>query len=166
VLWWPVAVGSLAWLLLLHNHPIDQQSWAIEFGPLLWTACLAGLFVMLLRNGVGDRAHRAAWAVAALGAGLNLLVVSVNGGYMPQSAEARVVTRGATIDATGQPQLRNVRAMNDATVLGGLGDILAEPFWFPKANVVSIGDVLLGLGIAWWAFSVTANRSITRREEA
>lgn len=165
-MWWPVAVGSLAWLLLLHNHPIDQQAWAIELGPLLWTACLAGLFVMLLRNGVGDRAHRAAWAVAALGAGLNLLVVSANGGYMPQSAEARVLARGATIDATGQAQLRNVRPIDDATVLGGLGDVLAEPAWFPKANVVSIGDVLLGLGIAGWAFSVTRKRPITTREEA
>ena len=121
---------------------------------------------MLLRNGVGDRAHRAAWSVAALGAGLNLLVVSANGGYMPQSAEARVLTRGATIDATGQAQLRNVRPMDDATVLGGLGDVLAEPAWFPKANVVSIGDVLLGLGIAGWAFSVTRKRPITTREEA
>jgi hypothetical protein len=51
-----------------------------------------------------------------------------------------------------------VKPMDESTQLGGLGDVIAEPTWLPKANVISIGDALLAVGLASWAFGVTRRR--------
>jgi hypothetical protein len=147
-------------LLVLHNPPIDHQPWAIEFGPLVWSLCLAALFAMLVRNCVRNRAYRGAWLVAAVGAGLNVLVVAANGGYMPQSAEARIAVRGSPIVTTGEAKLWNVQPIDASTRLPVLGDVIAEPRWLPGANVISVGDLLLGAGLTWWAFSVTRRKRV------
>ncbi|HEV7665105.1 MAG TPA: DUF5317 family protein [Chloroflexota bacterium] len=158
VRWWFVAVASLGLQLILHNQPVDHQPWAITFGPLIWLACLSGLLAVLARNAVAStaRATRLAWTVAAVGVGLNLLVVAANGGFMPQSSDARSSTRGA-VAATDERRLRNVRPMSGETQLNALGDVIAEPTWLPNANVISIGDVLLGIGLGAWAFVTTSD---------
>ena len=157
VRWSTAAIVALALLLVLHNHPIDQQQWAIDFGPLIWTACLAALFAVVVRNCIASREQRGAWLIAAVGVGLNLLVVAANGGYMPQSTDARMVAFGKPLQAD-TAQLRNVKPMDDSARLMFLGDILAEPSWLPKANVISVGDVLLAVGLTAWAFGVTRRR--------
>jgi hypothetical protein len=157
---WPlVALGSLLIQLLLHNPPADQQPWAIAWGPMIWTSCLAALFAVLLRNAFASRVTRYPWLLAALGVGLNLLVVVANGGFMPQSADARVASRGASVTVTQstEPRLRNIVPMTDQTQLSLLGDVIPEPSWLPNSNVVSIGDLLLGSGLAWWAFVITTS---------
>ena len=156
-----MALASLALQLFLHNPPIDRQPLALTWGPLVWTGCLAALLAVLIRNLIVNRTMRGPWLVAAIGVGLNLLVVVTNGGYMPQSEEARLVTRGApqaTVQSA-EPHLRNVLAMSPETHLNVLGDVIPEPAWLPKGNVISIGDVLLGSGLAWWAFLLTASSS-------
>jgi hypothetical protein len=90
--------------------------------------------------------------------GLNLLVVFANAGYMPQSPEARLEVRGAPAQSVTESRLRNVLPMTDSTQLGVLGDVIPEPGWLPNANVISIGDLLLGTGLAVWAFNVTRRR--------
>jgi hypothetical protein len=157
VSWSLVALASLGLQLVLHNAPIDRQPWAITYGPLVWMACLAGLLAMLVRNCVANPATRAAWAVAAVGVGLNLLVVASNGGYMPQSADARATVHGLLTEQA-EPRLRNIVTLDDESRLGFLGDVIAQPAWLPNANVISLGDLLLGAGLAWWAFLVTAGR--------
>ena len=157
---WPlVALGSLVIQLLLHNPPADHQPWAIAWGPMIWTSCLAALFAVLLRNAFATKVSRFPWLLAALGVGLNLLVVVANGGFMPQSADARVAVRGAalTVTQSSEPRLRNIMPMTDQTQLGLLGDVIPEPSWLPNANVISIGDLLLGSGLAWWAFVITSS---------
>jgi Family of unknown function (DUF5317) len=160
VAWWPVAFASLAAQLVLHNPPVDRQHWAIEFGPLIWVTCLSALLVVLVRNALAHREHRAAWTIAALGVGLNLLVVTANAGYMPQSADARQAVHGAPAQTTAESRLRNVMPMNESTQLGALGDVIPEPAWLPNANVVSLGDLLLGAGLAIWAFKVTSRKRL------
>jgi hypothetical protein len=159
VRWSGVALASLALLLLLHNHPIDRLEWAIAWGPAIWTICLAVLCAVLVRNALADKALRGPWAVAALGVALNVLVVAANGGFMPQSVDARLTSRGTPIQ-DADIQLKNVRPMTEETRLNFLGDVIPEPAWLPKTNVISIGDLLLGFGLAWWAFAVTRRRSI------
>jgi hypothetical protein len=162
VYWSSVALGSLALQLILHNPPTDRQPWAITWGPLVWIACLAALLSVLARNAIANPAVRGAWAMAALGVGLNLLVVVANGGFMPQSAEARMTTRGGREAITqsntndDEPRLRNVVVMTAETRLNVVADVIPEPPWLPSTNVISIGDVLLGSGLACWAFLVTA----------
>ena len=159
---WAFALGSLVIQLILHNPPVDRQPWALAYGPLIWAICLLALVVVLALNAVRQPATRAAWVIAALGVGLNLAVVAANGGYMPQSADARSVSRGTTlVQADGR--LRNVIMMSDETRLNVLGDALPEPAWLPNANVVSVGDVLLGLGLGLWVYGVTRPRGTAIR---
>jgi Family of unknown function (DUF5317) len=147
--WWPLAAAAFAVQLILFNHPLDQQAWAIAWGPAIYLMSMLVVCGVLLANGLRSPATSWPWIVAALGVGLNMLVVSANGGYMPQSVEAREVA-GRRIDrpdARGA-QLTNVHPMTSDSQLAFLGDIIPEPDWMPMANVISVGDVLLSFGIA------------------
>jgi hypothetical protein len=43
--------------------------------------------------------------------------------------------------------------MSSDSRLPWLGDILPLPSWLPRANVLSIGDVVLALGVGGWIFA-------------
>lgn len=154
--WWLPALGALGLQLFLYNPPIDSQAWALAYGPYLFILAKAVLVAVLVKNALGDGAFKYAWGIAAVGVALNLLVVAANDGYMPQSAEARVMSRGTTLlDSETMPRLHNVKPIDDSTRLVFLADVLAQPTWMPRANVISIGDVLLAGGLGIWAFQVT-----------
>ncbi len=156
VRWWPLALLALALQLVLYNPPIDTQPWALAYGPYLFILAKAVLTAVLLKNALSAPAHNFAWYMAALGVALNLLVVAANGGYMPQSAEARVISRGSTlVENEAAPRLHNVKPIADDTRLTFLGDVLAQPTWMPRSNVISIGDLFLAGGLGLWAFQVT-----------
>jgi hypothetical protein len=126
-------------------------------GPAIWVVSLAGFVAVLVRNSLSANCARAAFGIAALGVAANLFVVLANDGYMPQSPEARLTARGATLDVLdAAPRLHNVVPSGPETRFGWLGDVIAEPAWLPRANVVSIGDVVLSAALACWAFRVIA----------
>ena len=81
------------------------------------------------------------WLVA-LGAASNLLAIVANGGIMPASPEAV-----SALEPVGGEGFSNSVVVADP-VLRPLTDIFALPPWLPFANVFSIGDVLIGVGIA------------------
>jgi Family of unknown function (DUF5317) len=107
---------------------------------------LAAVVVAAGRNGLVQGAARTPWFLAALGVGLNVLVVLANGGLMPQSRDAL-----HSVGGTPRPEhrLTNVAPLTDETRLPWLGDIIPEPGWLPLTNVVSVGDLLLSVGAAW-----------------
>jgi hypothetical protein len=77
----------------------------------------------------------------AVGAALNLLAIVANGGTMPASPEA--------LAAVGLGVGGNTNSVVVADpALGPLTDVFAMPDWLPLANVFSIGDVLIGVGLA------------------
>ncbi len=91
--------------------------------------------------------------ILVMGAGLvlNLVVIAANGGYMPASATA--LTRAglpevarALEDGVGQG---NTVLMGEGTRLNFLGDFLYLPAGVPLASAFSIGDIVLGLGLAF-----------------
>ncbi len=164
VRWWLVAIGALAVQLALFNPPIDRQPWAIEWGAWLSLAARGALLAVVLRNLAGVAAPmRLAWLLAALGMAMNVLAITANAGYMPQSSQARVAARGATLAPAREngPQLRNVKPIDAETRLVWLGDVIPQPAWVPRANVVSLGDLVLSVGFAFWAFQTTL--SVRRR---
>jgi hypothetical protein len=164
--WWPLAILPLAAQLFLYNPPIDTQPWAITWGPYLFILAKAAMVAVLLKNALASPSYRAAFGIAAFGVALNLLVIGANGGYMPQSAEARVTSRGTTLlDGEAAPRLRNVAPIDESTRLAFLGDVVAQPTWMPRSNVISIGDLFLAGGVGMWAFQVTyrVRRSSVRR---
>lgn len=86
--------------------------------------------------------HLSGLVLVAAGLALNFLVIALNGGLMPVSSAAR--------EFAGLPLLTgpdmNVTPMTPETVLPWLGDILPLPAWMPRANVFSLGDVLIAAG--------------------
>ncbi len=86
-----------------------------------------------------------------LGALLNILVICVNGGYMPSSATAlsRSGAAGVASALEAQGIYGNVRLMGQETRLNLLGDFLYLPRWVPLATAFSIGDLVMALGVAW-----------------
>ena len=79
--------------------------------------------------------------IVALGAACNLAAILANGGRMPADPAA-LATAG--LEVTGST---NSVVVADP-VLWPLTDIFAIPAWVPGANVFSIGDVLIAVGIA------------------
>jgi hypothetical protein len=136
--WWPAVVVAFGIELMLYNPPLDGQAWALVVGPWVWVAARLVLVAVLLVNAC---AGPKAWWVAALGVALNTLVIVLNGGHMPQVE--------GQLDPT---RLQNVAAMGPETRLAWLSDVIAEPAWLPRRNVVSIGDLLLAIGVAGWVF--------------
>jgi len=167
VLWWLPALLALVIHLVVYNPPIDRQPWALTYGPWVLIAAKAVLAAVLLFNAMRNT-QRVSWAIAALGVSLNLLVIAANGGYMPQSMEGRLVAYGTSLaESETSPRLINVEPLDESTVLAPLADVIAQPRWVPKANVVSVGDLLLATGLGLWAFQVTiaGRRSLVWRRQ-
>jgi len=163
--WWPAAVGAFLCELVLFNPPIDSQTWAVHFGPWLWLTTRLVLLAVVLRNvRLGSRVA-VPCLVAALGLSLNTLVIAANDGYMPQSVEAATLVWGADTVANRQQdaRLHNTAPIAADTRLPWLADVIAQPDWLPRRNVISLGDILLSLGLAGWTFQQLAS---ARRQPA
>jgi hypothetical protein len=80
--------------------------------------------------------------IVALGGGLNLAAIAANHGVMP-ATYAALRYAGREVVTVG---FSNSNAVAHAR-LAFLGDVFAVPRSFPLANVFSVGDVLLVLGI-------------------
>lgn len=133
--WGWLAIGGLVAQVILFSGPVSDS--VGELGPLLYVASTAAVLVAVLRN----------WrirglALVALGAASNLAAIAANGGVMPASPEA-----AAALEAQAGPGFSNSVVMADAA-LRPLTDIFALPGWVPFANVFSVGDVLIGVGVA------------------
>jgi hypothetical protein len=81
--------------------------------------------------------------LALIGAGLvlNLAAILANGGSMPASASAL-----ASLGWTEGAGYSNSVVVPDPA-LAPLTDIFALPAWLPLANVFSVGDVLIAVGV-------------------
>ena len=78
--------------------------------------------------------------IVALGAGLNVLAITTNGGVMPASASALRISGIAT--RTG---FDNSAHMAHAH-LAFLGDVIPVPGPWPIGNVLSVGDLIIFFG--------------------
>ena len=167
IYWWPGAVAAIGVQLILYNPPVDQWPSALTFGPPVWILSLAAILAVVVRNVFQQGPIRFAFMLAAFGLGLNLVVVMANGGYMPQSAEARLAVRGTVLPSTAnEMHLHNVAPTGPDTRLAWLGDVIPQPSWVPKANVISIGDALLALGMAGLVLITIASGPHQRRKLA
>ena len=147
---WPLIVGAFAVELVLYNPPVDGQAWAMGAGPWIWVGTKLVLLGVVAAN-VRSNAPRWPWLVILVGLALNTLVVVANGGYMPQSVEAANAVWGAR--ALDPSRLHNVTPLAPDARLAWLGDVIPEPTWLPRANVISAGDIMLALGVATLLFA-------------
>jgi hypothetical protein len=101
----------------------------------IWLASYGLLVVMLLLN-----LRLAGTPLIALGLVSNVAAIVANGGLMP--------VRGSALEAAGTDyQVHNNSIQLTEPQLAPLVDRWAAPEWAPFANVYSVGDVLIGLGL-------------------
>ena len=151
--WWWVALGGLVFQLVLFSAPVAERVGAA--GPILYVGSSVAVFGALLRN-----LRLTGFPLIALGAGLNLVAIVANGGYMPSSPDAWLTLNG--VAALPSAEYTNSSLIGPSTLLPFLGDIFVLPRPLPLANVFSIGDVLVGVGAAWCLIGTMTARAGTR----
>jgi hypothetical protein len=104
--------------------------------PLLYVASTAAVLVAVLAN-----LRIPGMALVVLGSVSNLAAVVANGGSMPADPAALAL---AGFSGPGENTNSVVVAQ---PALQPLTDIYAVPAWVPFANVFSVGDVLIAIGI-------------------
>ncbi len=90
-------------------------------------------------------------SILSLGAICNFVVIVSNGGYMPASATALQQAGLAHIAERllEGDVVANVTLMSALTRVNALGDWLYLPSWIPFSTALSIGDVLIAVGLVW-----------------
>jgi hypothetical protein len=133
--WGGAIAGGMLVQVALFIEPVTVRIG--DLGPPIYLASSFLVLAAVVRN----------WRVPGLpilaaGAASNLAAIVANGGYMPASPAAMAALGRAEIEVYS-----NSATMLDP-VLGPLTDIFAMPAWLPGANIFSIGDVLIGIGVA------------------
>ena len=132
--WAWLAVAGLLVQVVLFTPTGD--SLAGTLGPAIYVGSTFLVFLAVLRN-----IRLPGMPIVALGSISNLIAITANGGFMPADPAA-LATAG--LDGPGE-HTNSVVLENPA--FRPLTDIFAIPEALPFANVFSIGDLLLGVGI-------------------
>jgi Family of unknown function (DUF5317) len=134
--WGLVVMVGMAAQLLLFSSPVGDGLGAAA--PAVYMATNALVLVAVARN-----LAIPGLALVLLGGAANLLAMIANGGYMPVSRAAlEAMGRGPGGDGYSNS------ALLDHVQLAPLTDVFAMPAWLPVANVFSVGDVCIGVGVA------------------
>jgi hypothetical protein len=133
----PLAIAGLVGQLILFSPPVADQV-PEDLGRLVYVLSTAAVLAAVIAN-----VRIPGVPVVALGASLNLVAIFANGGVMPADPAA-VATAGLVYD----DGFSNSAVVADPR-LWPLTDIFAVPAGLPFANVFSVGDVLIAIGLAW-----------------
>lgn len=132
--WAPLAVLGLLVQVALFTE--TGAGLAGNLGPGIYVASTAAVLLAVIRN-----LRLTGIPIVAAGALCNLVAISANGGAMPTTATAL-----ATAGLDGPGTYTNSVVLGNP-ILPALTDIFAIPAGVPLANVFSVGDALIGLGI-------------------
>ena len=130
----PLAVLALAVQIVLFSPVSDGL--APDVARAIYVASTALVVVVVLAN-----IRLTGVPLVVAGAALNLAAIVANGGAMPASPAA-LAALGAGIGT------HTNSVLVEHPVLEPLTDLFATPSWLPLGNVFSMGDVLIGVGVA------------------
>jgi hypothetical protein len=133
--WAWLAVVGLAIQVVLFSTSIGG-SFSGGVGEAIYVASTGMVLIAVWRNLAVP-----GLALVAIGAISNLAAIVANGGVMPTTVEAL-----SAAGLSAEDGFSNSAVLEDP-VLAPLTDILAIPSGLPFANVFSVGDVLIALGI-------------------
>lgn len=132
--WAPLVIAGLIVQVALFSEAGGRLAGGLL--PAIYVASTAAVLVGVLRN------IRFPGIAVAVGGGLaNLAAIVANGGSMPAAPEAL-----AAAGITAPPGYTNSVILAHPA-LQPLTDVFAVPAGVPLANVFSIGDVIIGLGV-------------------
>ncbi|HEX5824753.1 MAG TPA: DUF5317 family protein [Candidatus Limnocylindrales bacterium] len=132
--WGWLAILALAIQLVLFS-PLGGDRLG-DAGRWVYVGSTALVIVVVLVN-----LRLAGLPIVLVGALSNLAAIVANGGSMPASPGALAAIGGAV---HGGP---TNSVVVDHPALEPLTDIFAMPAWVPLANIFSIGDLLIGIGV-------------------
>ncbi|HLY15524.1 MAG TPA: DUF5317 domain-containing protein [Candidatus Limnocylindrales bacterium] len=132
--WGWLAVAGFVTQIVLFSAPVTERIGAL--GVPIYVASTALVLAALLRN----LSISGLWIVA-LGAFSNMAAIATNGGYMPADPGAL-----ASLGRSPETVYSNSSVVAHPA-LQPLTDIFAIPRGVPFANVFSVGDVLIGVGV-------------------
>jgi len=131
---WAIPAALLVQVILFSDQ---VTSWIGSAGPPIYVVSTAAVFLAVLANRATP-----GMPIVALGAASNFAAIAANGGFMPADPDAlRVLGR---VEST----VYSNSAVVPDPQLAILTDLFALPTWLPFANVFSVGDVLIGTGVA------------------
>ena len=145
-----LAETKLRWLPLLFAGFVFQigfmllsldLSEEVELAILIASNALVLVFVLANR-------HMAGMLLVGIGLALNVIVITANGAMPVSARSAEIAGVNKSLDDAG---LKHER-LTDDTILPWLGDVLPVP---GLVEVLSVGDVVLGLGIARLVYTRT-----------
>src|SRR3954447_3544729 len=148
---WPVALGGLLFQALLFSSPLAAS--VGRLGPPLYVLSTTLVLISLIVN-----ARQPGFWLIAVGALLNLTAIVANGGFMPASPDAVAALNGVLVLPT--TDYTNSAIATGATTFGFLGDVFVLPHPLPLANVFSLGDLLIGIGGAWFVIATMHGRGV------
>jgi hypothetical protein len=132
--WSALMVAGLLVQIVLFSDVVAERVGAL--GPPIYVGSTAAVLVAVLRN-----LSIPGLPIVVAGAVSNLAAILANGGFMPASPGA-LASLGISPGA-----IYSNSAVVENPVLWPLTDIFALPRWVPFANVFSVGDVLIGIGV-------------------
>jgi hypothetical protein len=140
-----ILAALLLQILIIDIIPGANPTWLRSLHILSYL--LAGAFVLANRAipGLG---------VASLGVASNAITITINGGTLPASPLA---LRAAGITPTEGFVNSGVLVHPH---LAWLGDVFDVPRGLPLANVFSIGDLIIVLGVGWGAHRICGSRLV------
>ena len=124
--------------LLLQLVLFSPLSAGLSTDLVRWAYVLSTVLVALV---VLANVRLAGVPLIVLGAACNRAAIVANGGAMPASRGALAALGLEIGDHSGSVVVEH-------PALEPLTDVFAMPSWIPLANVFSIGDVLIGIGVA------------------
>lgn len=141
--WVALLAFALQVLIIYFPLPKTQGFWGVRTLLLLGSYVLLGLVIFANR-------HLPGLPLLGLGFALNLLVMVVNGGFMPITPQALEKAGLGHLALGNEPGARILNAKDvllarEETHLWVLSDIFALPP--PIKSVFSIGDLLLSIGV-------------------
>ena len=133
--WAPVMAVGLVVQLALFSSPIGNALG--DAAPWVYLGSTVLVLVAVARN-----VAIPGMAIVVVGGACNALAILANGGYMPVGSAAL-----AAMGRAEQVGYSNSRLVDDVR-LWPLTDVFTMPTWMPAANIFSVGDVLIGVGVA------------------
>jgi hypothetical protein len=146
--WLPLVIAGFALQLLIFTP--------FGLSPLVAVATLPiyVLSLALIAIWVAANWRIPGMALIAIGLGLNVAVIAANGGHMPVSPEGARLAGHYEALAAGDPATSKHALMSsEQAQLWWLGDIIVIPRGVPGAVVLSVGDIVLTVGIAILCYS-------------
>lgn len=120
----------------------SRVGWVADFSNYFFVVIyvIGMVFLWLNRSEVGFKTILA-------GVALNFIVMAVNGGRMPVSPDAASVLGPEFEHLLKGGIYAKHQILTDSTRLGFLGDIIPLSNPYPRKQVISIGDVVMNIGI-------------------